>query len=61
MTLKIKTILMTRDGMSEKDAEDRIHECRNDLLERIGNGEDCFDFCEEELGLEPDYLEELIF
>ena len=51
---------MTRDGMSEHQAEEAIAECKADLLERIEDGEMPFDICAEYFGLEPDYLMELI-
>ena len=56
----IKVVLMTRDGMSEHQAEEAISECKAELLERIKDGEMPFDICAEYFGLEPDYLMELI-
>jgi len=57
----IKEVLMNRDGITESEADDLISNARMNLMDRIENGEDCEDFCMEEFGLEPDYLEELIF
>ena len=51
---------MRRDGMSEEEAEDLIQEVREDLMERLEDGELPFDICAEWFGLEPDYLDELL-
>jgi len=61
MVESIKTVLMRRDGLTEDEAQDCINECLDDLRERIDNGESPFDICEEYFGLEPDYLDELLF
>ena len=57
---QIKNILMTRDDMSEKEADDLIQEAKDDMNERLANGEMPDDICSEWFGLEPDYLMELI-
>ena len=57
----IKEVLMERDGMTEEEAEDLIEECRIDLHERLAEGEMPYDICAEYFGLEPDYLEELVY
>lgn len=57
----IKQVLIERDGMTETEAEELITEATEDLHERIANGEDAFNICEEYFGLEPDYLDELLF
>lgn len=57
---KLKEVLMKRDGLTSEEADKQIADARGELMERIGNGEMPFDFCEEEFGLEPDYLEDLI-
>ena len=49
-------VLKRRDGYTQEKVEETIQE----ILERIGNGEDGFDVIDE-YGLEPDYLEDLIF
>ena len=56
----IKKILMDRDGMTEAEAEDLIEQAREDMMERLGEGEMPDDICEEWFGLEPDYIMELI-
>ena len=49
-------VLKKRDGYTENE----VTEARNDILNRIMEGEDGFDIIEE-YGLEPDYLEDLLF
>ena len=49
-------VLRDRDGYTEEE----IAETRRDILDRIMDGEDGFDIIEE-YGLEPDYLEDLLF
>jgi hypothetical protein len=56
----LKEVLMSRDGLSSTEADERILDARERLIERISEGDQPFDFCEEEFGLEPDYLEDLI-
>ena len=58
----IKTILMHRNGVSAKEAENLIDNARNQLHEYLaeGNTEAAGDICEEFFGLEPDYIMELI-
>ena len=60
---KIKDILMERDGITEEEALDIIAEAKEDLELCIANN-DLFgaeDICSEYFGLEPDYLDELLF
>lgn len=56
---EIKKILMERDGMSEKEADDLISDARADMNDRLAHGEMPYDICEEWFGLEPDYIMEL--
>ena len=49
-------VLRDRDGYTDEE----ITEARRDILDRIMDGEDGFDIIEE-YGLEPDYLEDLLF
>lgn len=60
MTDTIKNVLMKRDGLSEQEADKRVALAKQRLHEEIIKGNMPFDFCEEEFGLEPDYLEELL-
>ena len=57
---RIKQILMTRDGMSEDEADQLIKEAKEDLYARLDNGEFPEGICEEWFGLEPDYLVQLL-
>lgn len=57
---QIVQILMRRDGMSQQEAEDLLQEAKQDLHERLAQGEQPYDICEEWFGLEPDYIMELI-
>lgn len=60
--MKIKEVLMKRDGCTEQEAEAQIAECRTLCEDCLKNGD--FDGVEEtlasELGLEMDYVEELL-
>ena len=56
----IKEVLLSQ-GMSPEDADELIQEAKDDLLERIEDGDpSAHDICEEYFGLEPDYLMELL-
>jgi len=57
----IKEILMRRDGMTEGEAIDLIQQARLDLEEGVSEGEPDYDICEKWFGLEPDYLDELLY
>ncbi len=56
----IKQTIMRRDNMSAEDADQLITDAKNDLYERLGNGEMPEDICAEWFGLEPDFIMELI-
>lgn len=56
----IKKILMDRDRMSAEEADQLIKDARNDLHNRLAEGEQPDDICEEWFGLEPDYIFELM-
>ena len=56
----IKEVLIRRDKMTNKEAEDLINDARKDLMGRLTDGEMPDDICAEWFGLEPDYLFELI-
>ena len=57
----IKEILMKRDKMSAKDADNLIDEAVEDLYARLAEGEMPDDICMEWFGLEPDYIDQLIY
>lgn len=56
----LKEVLMDRDGLTSEEADKRIAEAKEDIMDRLGEGDMCFDYMVEEFGLEPDYLEDLI-
>jgi len=56
----IKEVLMRRDGMSKKEAEELIEIARDEMNNRLAEGDMPYDICEEYFGLEPDYLDELL-
>jgi len=60
MVQSIMSVLIERDKMSKKDAENLIKLAVEDLRERLAEGDMPFDICFEWFGLEPDYIEELI-
>jgi hypothetical protein len=60
MAMGIKKILMKRDGMTEEEAEDLIQDCKEDLVQRLGDDETPMEICAEWFGLEPDYIDELL-
>jgi len=60
--LEVVQVLMTRDGLSEADALTRVRDCKATLEEYMEND---WGYCPEdvimdELGLEPDYLFEVL-
>jgi len=52
----LKEVLMRRDGLSSDEADQRIEEARQDVL----NGADPEEVLEYNFGLEPDYIFDLI-
>ena len=61
MVESIMTVLMKRDGMTEEEARQEVEDAREELQELIEAGECPYDFCQDRFGLEPDYLDELLF
>jgi hypothetical protein len=58
----IKQVLIRRDDIGEKEAEELIQQAKEQLQEYIDEGdmESAYNICEEFFGLEPDYIMELI-
>lgn len=56
-------VLMDRDGMTKGEANDEITRVRDLLNQYLQNGEMCFaeTICEDEFGLEPDYIMDLMW
>ena len=59
--MTLKKVLMMRDEITEAEAEEQIAAARQEVYERLEEGDLPYDICEELFGLEPDFLEELIF
>ena len=58
--MTLKQIIMRDEGLTSDQADKRLEQARRDIMERIECGELSFDFMEEEFGLEPDYLDDLL-
>lgn len=58
----ITEVLMRRDGLSEEDAKREVDNFREDIEDSImsGNLEDIEDTLMNDLGLEPDYLMDIL-
>ena len=59
-TLSLKQIIMRDEGLTSEEADKRIQQARTEIMQRIEGGELPFDFMEEQFGLEPDYLDDLL-
>jgi hypothetical protein len=53
-------IIMRRESISFEDAKEMVMDCRDAILEGLELGEDPEEIIAQELGLEPDYLFDLI-
>ena len=58
---RIIEILMKRDGNTEKEAEARLDEVKNMLEECKYDVDEAENIVLEQLGLEMDYLEDILF
>ncbi|MBR3242250.1 MAG: hypothetical protein IKG72_13115 [Bacillus sp. (in: Bacteria)] len=59
---RVVQILMDRDGITEEEAEQMVNDCRSELWDAI-NGTSVLspeEVIEGELGLEPDYFEDIL-
>jgi hypothetical protein len=63
MKNRIVKILMERDGLTQKEAIDSYNEGLSALNEYLEAGDisSAQDVCEEFWGLEPDYLDDMLF
>jgi hypothetical protein len=63
MPESIKQILMRRDGVSSSTADEMIEAAMDDLQYylSIDDQESAYNICQEHFGLEPDYLDELLW
>jgi len=57
---KVIEIIMRRESISFEDAREMVTDCRDAILEGLELGEDPEEIIAQELGLEPDYLFDLI-
>ncbi len=57
---RVAAIIAKRDGTSLEDAIERVKECREAMLEALGHEDDPEEVLADELGLEPDYIFDLI-
>ena len=59
MVDSIANVLRRRDELTKEQAEAQVEELRSEFFRRLENSEDVWDLMDD-VGLEPDYLEELI-
>ncbi len=57
----LKQVLMDRDELTSDEVDEAVADAREELLALIDGGESPFDFCADVFGLEPDYLDDLLF
>ena len=60
MSKEIIRVLMERDGLTEEEAEERVDEVREMMADCEYDPTECENIMYEELGLEPDYIFDLI-
>lgn len=58
---RVVEILMNRDNLTRREAEDRVIEVKQLMEDCNYDPEECVDIMSEELGLEMDYIEDLLF
>jgi len=58
----LKQVLIRRDDITSKEAENQINEAKEALIQYLQNGDitSAYDICGEYFALEPDFLIELI-
>jgi len=58
----IKDVLMQRDNLSDKEAEELVQQARDQMHWYLQHGDmdSAYHICEEYFGLEPDYLMQLM-
>jgi hypothetical protein len=60
MSKEIIRVLMDRDGLTEEEAEERVDEVREMFEDCEYDSTECELIMAEELGLEPDYIFDLL-
>lgn len=60
---RLKKALMHKFDWSEREAEEAINDAREQIFALLEDDciEEAWDFLMEEFGLEPDYLEDILF
>jgi hypothetical protein len=60
---RLKDVLMETQGLSEAEAEEQMLEAKEAIEEYLEEGDMCaaMDVCAEFWGLEPDYVDDLMF
>lgn len=58
---RVVEILIRRDDLTKQEAEDRLLEVKQMMEDCNYNPEECVDIMSDELGLEMDYIEDLLF
>lgn len=58
---RVVKILMEREGLSREEAEDTLNEVRKMLEECNYDPEESEEIISSELGLEPDYIMDILF
>lgn len=58
---EIKPVIMKRDKITSDQADKLIERAKRDMHKRLKAGEMPFDICEEWFGLEPDYIDDLMY
>ena len=58
---RVVEILMRRDNLTQPEAEDRILEVKQIMEDCAYDPEECVDIVQDELGLEMDYIEDILF
>lgn len=56
----LQEVLMRKDRISAREADELIDLAKDDLQDRLANGEMPSDICAEWFGLEEDYIMDLI-
>jgi hypothetical protein len=60
MSKRIVKILMERDGISEQEAQELIDQARQDMCDCNYDCNECEDIIQDTLGLELDYLFDIL-
>ena len=60
---RLKDVLMKTQGLIEVEAEEQMREAKDAIDEYLEDGDMCaaMDVCAEFWGLEPDYVDDLMF